>query len=143
MTAIPYSLPDPRSSTMTNHRQLFQNVPYSTDLDTDAQNNFPSENMIRSKTVRAEKRKQRDRRERPVEQLVENCQDQFNCLHMNQYAGQHMHPRAKFQPHSVANVNQYCYTNPASIYDEKPQIGVRPYNCTNVKMTCLSSGSLL
>ena len=96
-----------------------QNIRQVPAASTKAHGNSPSENMIRSKTVRAEKRKQRDRRERSVDRLVDNNRSN---QHLN-HEGQHIHPSMQsLRPHSMATFdNRYCYVNPIPVCDQNPQ----------------------
>ena len=113
----------------------------------------PSENMIRSKTVRAEKRKQKDRRGRSVERFVESCQYDLSNK-MTYPAGRHIHPTTyNNRPKSIAvNENRFCYENPLPTVDgtshfitRQPPSNSNEYysspNTSNSKSTSSLSGS--
>ena len=146
---------------LTNHKQSYRNT-LSQPIDamysvivprlspTSCQESTsPTENMIRSKTVRAEKRKQRDRREKSGERFIANNDENFNGG-TNNHVGQHVHPTGySRRPQSMATFhNQYCYANPAFTGDQlqqKPGVGYMHYgqNVHRSPNDSKSSGSSL
>ena len=103
----------------------------------------PSENMIRSKTVRAEKRKQRVRRGRSMEQFADNSQYEVNANN-NCHEGQHIHPSINSYPTNKMAMyeNRSCYVNPLPIVDDTSYATAKqPSSSTNDNFTSPNSSN--
>ena len=117
-----YQFPVPSDN---RYSVLVKNIP-----DMCQENTSPTENILRSKTVRAEKRKQRDRREKSIERCLDIDRDR---LRQNYHEGQHIHPSMLRQrTQSIAAFeSRYCYTNPIPIAEQMPYNSTVGYNSFN------------